>query len=83
MIQADLILVYGTVGCHLCEQAEALLTVVLERRGLNPRVSSVDIADHDELQNRFGEKIPVVERLDTGGQLDWPFGASELDDFLS
>ena len=49
---------YGRVGCHLCDDAMA----VLERaRTLEPfRLEIVDIERDDELLKRYLERIPVV-----------------------
>jgi hypothetical protein len=63
---------YMTSGCHLCEQAEALL----EQAGL--AFSRVEIADNVALLERYGVRIPVVRRLDTGQELDWPVDAATL-----
>jgi Glutaredoxin-like domain (DUF836) len=53
------VVVYGRPGCHLCEQAVA----VIER--VQTRVSFVleqrDIEADDELFKRYLERIPVVE----------------------
>ncbi len=65
---------YTTSGCHLCEQAEALL----EQAGL--AFSRVDIADDAILLERYGIRIPVVRRLDTGQELDWPIDAAALEE---
>ena len=58
---------YTTSGCHLCEQAEARL----RQAGL--AVSLVEIADDPALLERYGVRIPVLRRLDTGAERDWPF----------
>ncbi len=49
---------YGRVGCHLCDDARA----VLERaRTLEPFcIEIVDIERDDELLKRYLERIPVV-----------------------
>ena len=35
------------------------------------------------LEARYGERIPVLRREDTGAELDWPFDADALRAFLS
>ncbi len=56
---------YGTLGCHLCEQTKADLGRILtERASLGlavPQMVEVDIADDAALTAAFGESIPVVE----------------------
>lgn len=49
---------YSTGGCTLCEQALELLLSMPELSGLALRV--VDVADQDELLQRYGERIPVL-----------------------
>lgn len=79
MSEPDLIL-YSTEACHLCEQAEALLAPWV---GRGMRVAVDDIAVSDELFARYGERIPVLRRPDTGAELDWPFDAGALAEFLT
>ena len=66
---------YSTSACHLCELAKGLL------RGAGIAFEEVDIADSDELFERYGVRIPVLRRPD-GGELGWPFGPEELSAFL-
>jgi len=42
----------------------------------------VEIADDDELLERYGVRIPVLQRLDTGAELDWPFDAVAIERLL-
>lgn len=50
---------YSTAGCHLCEEAEALL---VQARAARPNLSweVVDIADEDALFEKYGWLIPVL-----------------------
>ena len=48
------LLLYGRAGCHLCEDARA----ILERVG-HP-FTEIDIERDDELLKRYLERIPVV-----------------------
>lgn len=70
------LLLYTTEGCHLCEQAEALLQTV------DVAVKRVDIADDDGLFHRYGTRIPVLQRSDTGQELAWPFDDAAVGRFL-
>lgn len=69
----------GTLGCHLCEYAEAVLMPFVERGLL---VELVDIAEHEEWLERYALLIPVLIRTDTGAQLHWPFDAPQVAAFL-
>jgi glutaredoxin len=48
------VLLYTRQGCHLCDDAKALL----QRHGL--AVREVDIDQDAELRSRFNECVPVV-----------------------
>lgn len=70
---------FGTLGCHLCEVAEALLMPFVEHGLL---VELVDIAEHEHLVEDYGLRIPVLRRSDTGAELNWPFEAEQIVEFL-
>jgi len=70
-------LLYTTSGCHLCEQAENLIG----RQG-NITFKAVEITDDTQLLERYGVRIPVLQRLETGEELDWPFDAAALQRLL-
>lgn len=70
---------FGTLGCHLCEVAEALLMPFVEQGLL---VELVDISEREDWVERYGVKIPVLRRCDTGTELNWPFDAEQVMDFL-
>ncbi|MFV8817391.1 glutaredoxin family protein [Haliea sp. E17] len=67
---------YGTAACHLCELAAELL----DASGAPYR--EVDISESDVLFERYGLTIPVLQRED-GGELNWPFDAALLGEFLA
>lgn len=71
---------FSTVGCHLCEVAEAELMPLVEH-GL--MVELVDIAESEALNDAYGLRIPVLRRTDTGAELDWPFDTGQVVMFLS
>ncbi|KAB0514062.1 MULTISPECIES: glutaredoxin family protein [Pseudomonas] len=70
---------FGTLGCHLCEIAEAEIMPLVEHGLL---VELVDIADPDDLTEAYGLRIPVLRRVDTGAELDWPFDSQQVVTFL-
>jgi len=70
---------FGTLGCHLCEVAEAELMPFVEHGLL---VELVDISEREDWVEDYGLRIPVLRRLDTGAELDWPFEAEQIVTFL-
>ncbi len=67
---------YGTKHCHLCDEAEAIL------RKIGIEAVYVDIADDDMLIEKYGVRIPVLQRVDTGAELGWPFDTAAVSNFL-
>ncbi len=66
---------YGTLGCHLCEQAEQLLQQFSDTRAV--RLEHIDIADLSEVQmNEWASQIPVLAT--TQAILMWPFSLADL-----
>jgi hypothetical protein len=70
---------YTTSHCHLCETALAL---VLQQCDAD-KLELVEIAQDTLLINSYGLRIPVLQRLDTLAELNWPFTEYELHSFLS
>ncbi len=68
---------YTTEHCHLCEAAEA----VIRRTGAT--VLKIDIMAEDDLFDRYGTRIPVLQRTDNGAELDWPFDEVQAARFLA
>jgi hypothetical protein len=75
-------ILYGTLGCHLCELAEAQLSAAMAQSPQPVDIECIDIADSDELLQRYGTRIPVLRRARDQAELDWPFAAGGLPDFL-
>lgn len=71
---------FSTLGCHLCEVAEAVLLPFVEHGLL---VELVDIAEREDWVVEYGLRIPVLRRTDSGAELDWPFEAEQVASFLS
>lgn len=72
-------ILYGTSGCHLCEMAEELIVSLNSGRG-ELVYEKCDIANSDELFDRFGLHIPVLQHP-SGDELFWPFDTNALRDF--
>ncbi len=61
-----------TSGCHLCEQALALLQQ-LQRDGLDIDIVEVEISLSETLTDEYGIRIPVLRRSGVSEELGWPF----------
>ena len=71
------VLLYTTLGCHLCDDALAITQPILDKKGW--AVSLVEIADSPELIDRYGIRIPVLARVDNQDEIGWPFGVGEVE----
>lgn len=68
------LILFGTLGCHLCEDAELILSAC----DLNQcKVEHIDIADHEQWQEKYAIRIPVLYHPESKQELSWPF--TELD----
>lgn len=80
-LEKEHLILYTTLGCHLCEQALDIFEATL-----NPaffEVELVDIADYEGLIEAYGTRIPVLKRVKLNRELNWPFSPQQLVDFLS
>ncbi len=77
-----LLKLYGTQGCHLCEEAEQLLQQWVMHAPGRFDLVTVDIVGDDALFERYGVRIPVVLHPESGRELGWPFDMRVLDAFL-
>ena len=66
---------YGTKGCHLCDEAEILLTQA--QMAVAFHWQYIDIALDDNLVKKYGIRIPVLEK-ETGQLLNWPFSLLDV-----
>ncbi len=53
-----LVTIYGRTGCHLCEDALKLLQSMQDE--LNFEIKEILIDGNEELEQLYGEKIPVT-----------------------
>ena len=66
---------YGTLGCHLCEQAEQLLQQFADTRAIEWIL--IDIAELPDAQMlALAQQIPVLTT--EHGRLTWPFSLVDL-----
>ena len=52
------VVLYSRPGCHLCDEARAVLLAERERTLFD--LDEIDIESSDELLRDYGERIPVV-----------------------
>jgi len=69
-------LLYFTDGCHLCDDAQALL------QQASVSYSKVDIIYDAQLVDLYGYSIPVIQS-ENGNTLNWPFNLQQLNDFIN
>ena len=70
---------YTTLGCHLCEQLEALLVTLCAEPY---RLERVEISEDEGLVVRYGVRIPVL--MDgLGAELDRGMEPERLADWLA
>ena len=72
------LILYQRDDCHLCDQALAVLAAARA-----PDFDSVFIDGDDDLETRYGVRVPVLRETASGTELDWPFDAAKLAGFLS
>lgn len=70
-----MLILYGTTGCHLCDEAEALLAQAARARAIEWRY--VDIALDEALVEAYGTRIPVLV-AGNGEALGWPFSLLDI-----
>ena len=64
--------------CRLCDLA---IEVLAQARA--PEFSSVFIDDDTALEARYGARVPVLRDEESARELNWPFDAGALRDWLS
>ena len=72
------LILYQRDDCHLCDLAIAVLA---DARA--PEFESVFIDDDASLEARYGIRVPVLRDDGRGIELDWPFDAESLREWLS
>lgn len=71
------LILYQRDDCHLCDLA---LDVLAQARV--PEFESVFIDEDEALEARYGTRVPVLHRSDSGAELDWPFDVGRVAAFL-
>ena len=75
------LLLFGTAGCHLCEQAEQILNDCLPNY-LELTIETIDIAEQEQWQEQYAIRIPVLYHQETKKDLGWPFDPTHVEEFI-
>jgi len=67
---------YGSEGCHLCEQALELCIPHIDAS----KIEIIDIVEDEKLVALYGIKIPVLERCTDNKALYWPFSEAQIQE---
>ncbi len=73
-----------TMGCHLCDQAWAMIEYLIStNQDVARRVEfiRVEISEDELLLEKYGIRIPVL--VSEKGELGWPFEFEALVEWLS
>ena len=70
------LILYTTAGCHLCELANAILQNLTSQYQLT--IIATEIGDDDDLVERYGIRIPVVQFADNS-DIGWPFDQYDIE----
>jgi len=75
------LILFGTSACHLCEQAEGILSVILNNF---PQIEleHIDIAEHDAWQEKYAIRIPVLYHEKSQKELGWLFDEHDVKTFI-
>ena len=72
------LVLYQRDDCKLCDEALAVLAAARV-----PDFESVFIDDDVALEQRYGERIPVLRDAAGGQELGWPFDATDVARFVA
>ena len=73
---SNTLILYGKAECELCDRAELLIAPLLQ--GSSWTLEKVDIESDEWLLERYGWRIPVLQRGGSDVEIDWPFPASRV-----
>ncbi|MCK5190331.1 MAG: glutaredoxin family protein [Methylococcales bacterium] len=71
------IILLGTSGCHLCEDAELILAGCE-----HIKIENIDIAEQEQWQEKYAIRIPVLYHPETEKELGWPFSQEQAQVFI-
>jgi len=75
------LILFGTLGCHLCDSAEQLMPHILTQ---DPSIfiERIDIAEQTQWQPQYAIKIPVLLHPESLRELCWPFDRMAVISFI-
>jgi hypothetical protein len=71
------LILLGTSGCHLCEEA-ALILAACE----HINIENIDIAEQMQWQEKYAIRIPVLYHSETKKEISWPFTLIDVQTFV-
>ncbi len=71
------LILLGTSGCHLCEEAELILAAC---EYIN--IENIDIAEQTQWQEKYAIRIPVLYHSETKKEISWPFTLIDVQTFF-
>ena len=75
------LLLLGTAGCHLCEQAEQIINECLPN-SIDLTIKTIDSAEQEQWQRQYAIRIPVLYHPETKNELGWPFDQQQVEKFF-
>ncbi|MSP27845.1 MAG: glutaredoxin family protein [Methylococcales bacterium] len=75
------LLLLGTAGCHLCEQAEEIIQECLGN-DYQQVIEMIDIAEQENWQAQYAIRIPVLYHPASQKELAWPFEPANVRAFI-
>lgn len=75
------LLLLGTAGCHLCEEAEEIIRECLPN-DYQQVVETIDIAEQEHWQAQYAIRIPVLYHPATQKELAWRFDQADVERFI-
>ncbi|WP_029646325.1 glutaredoxin family protein [Methylomicrobium lacus] len=76
------LLLLGTEGCHLCEEAQEIVAACVNEIAPETQIELIDIAEQPEWQPDYAIKIPVLLEPESRRELGWPFDYAQAASFL-
>ena len=73
-------ILYGTSGCHLCDEAESIISAAITNQSII--FIKQDIINDDHLLHEYSLTIPVFKSLATQEELCWPFTEEVIQAFI-
>lgn len=75
------LVLYTTAHCHLCEQAETLLTDLATQYAIS--WEAIEISGDDSLLEKYGTRIPVIKHKNNHNEINWPFNSGDIANLIT